>query len=81
MNIHCSILRAYRQNVGEEKPFPHPIFFCDSLENGLIFCKSGLPGVLFLLMTILSQSFFTLMSGHLVAFSFLSAWHNVLYYS
>ncbi len=32
---------------------------------------------LFLLMTILSQSFFTLVGSHLVAFSFLSAGHHV----
>ena len=32
--------------------------------------------VLFLLVTILSQAFFTLVSRHLVAFSFLSAWHS-----
>ena len=31
---------------------------------------------LFLLMTVLSQSFLTLMRSHLVAFSFLSAGHN-----
>ena len=31
---------------------------------------------LFLLMTILSQSFLTLVRSHLVAFSFLSAGHN-----
>ena len=31
---------------------------------------------LLLLMTVLSQSFFALVRGHLVAFSFLSAWHN-----
>ena len=34
---------------------------------------------LFLLMTILSQSFFTLVGSHFVAFSFLSAGHNVNY--
>ena len=36
------------------------------------------PGAtgLFLLMTILSQSFLTLVRSHLVAFSFLSAGHN-----
>ena len=33
------------------------------------------PG-LFLLMTVLSQSFLTLVRSHLVAFSFLSAGHN-----
>ena len=32
---------------------------------------------LFLLMTILSKAFFALVSCHLVAFSFLSAWHVV----
>ena len=31
---------------------------------------------LFLLVTVLSQAFFTLVGGHLVAFSFLSAGHN-----
>ncbi len=31
---------------------------------------------LFLLMTVLSQSFLTLVSGHLVTFSLLSAGHN-----
>ena len=31
---------------------------------------------LFLLVTVLSQSFFAFVSSHLVAFSFLSAWHN-----
>jgi hypothetical protein len=31
--------------------------------------------VLFLLMTILSQSLFAFVGSHLVAFSFLSAWH------
>ncbi len=30
---------------------------------------------LLLLMTILSEAFFALVSSHLVAFSFLSAWH------
>lgn len=34
---------------------------------------------LFLLMTILSQSFFTLVGSHLVAFSFLSAGHSCIY--
>ena len=29
-----------------------------------------------LLMTILSQSFFAFVSGHLMTFPFLSAWHN-----
>ena len=37
--------------------------------------------LLFLLMTILSQSFLTLVRSHLVAFSFLSAGHNFKYYS
>lgn len=32
---------------------------------------------LFLLMTVLSESFLAFVGGHLVAFSFLSAWHNV----
>ncbi len=33
-------------------------------------------------MSVLSQTFLTLVSSHLVAFSFLSAWHNFecLYY-
>ena len=35
---------------------------------------------LFLLMTILSQSFLAFVRSHLVAFSFLSAWHNCYYY-
>ena len=34
--------------------------------------------VLFLLMTILSETFFALVSSHFVAFSFLSAWHITL---
>ena len=33
---------------------------------------------LFLLMTILLQTFFTLVCSHLVAFSFLSAWHGTI---
>ena len=32
----------------------------------------------FLLMSILSQSFFALMRGHLVSFSFFSAWHDLM---
>ena len=33
---------------------------------------------LFLLVTILSETFFALVSSHLMAFSFLSAWHITL---
>lgn len=35
---------------------------------------------LFLLMTVLTQSFFALVRSHLVAFTFFSAWHSCLFY-
>ena len=37
--------------------------------------KERLRQLSFLLMTVLAQTFFTLVGSHLVAFSFLSAWH------
>ena len=53
----------------------------DCLSYGLSVAGSDRPILvrsdsLLLLMTVLSQSFFALVRGHLVAFSFLSAWHN-----
>ena len=38
-------------------------------------CRGGYRPALFLLVTVLAKAFFTLVGGHLVAFSFLSAWH------
>jgi hypothetical protein len=34
----------------------------------------------FLLMTVFSKSFLTLVRSHLMSFSFFSAWHNFIYY-
>ena len=40
-------------------------------------CLGAYNNLLFALMTILSQSFFTLMGSHLVAFFLFTVWHNV----
>ena len=44
---------------------------------GLFLCIQSRKKELLLLMTILSESFFAFVGCHLVAFSFLSAWHSV----
>lgn len=63
--------------MGEERPSPIFRLFIVNRRNGNK--STALPsGQLFLLMTILSQSFFAFVRGHLVAFSFLSAWHFTL---
>lgn len=41
---------------------------------------AGEPNLLFLLVTVLSQSLFALVRGHLVALSFLSAGHGDYYF-
>ena len=53
--------------------------WCEPASNtmGLFLCIQSRKKELFLLMTILSESFFAFVGRHLVAFSFLSAWHSV----
>jgi hypothetical protein len=41
--------------------------------TGLFYKRNGL----FLFMAVLSKTFFALMSGHFMTFSFLSAWHRI----
>ena len=56
--------------------YSSPIGCSKTIESLSGINPTGIPPYLFLLMTILSQSFLAFVRSHLVAFSFLSAWHT-----
>jgi len=66
-----------------------PKGWVNNLRNGLKRGKAeplkksrdfSLPNQLFLFMTIFSQAFFALVSGHFMSLSFLTAWHNLSFF-